>query len=169
MMEVKWRETVLKIINIHNVVTVPSDLILAIIQQESGGDPWACRFEPLFYDKYIKSNEHITTPPGVSMATEQICRATSWGLMQIMGQVARERGFTGKFLSELCQPEIGLLWAMLHLDRFYKKYTELDAIASYNAGSPRKKTGSLQYVNQDYVDGVLEWRRKVTGDIKDER
>jgi len=28
--------------------------------------------------------------------------------MQVMGQTARERGFTGKFLSELCDPSTGL-------------------------------------------------------------
>jgi hypothetical protein len=28
--------------------------------------------------------------------------------MQVMGQVAREHGFGGKFLSALCEPEAGL-------------------------------------------------------------
>jgi soluble lytic murein transglycosylase-like protein len=28
--------------------------------------------------------------------------------MQVMGQTARERGFSGKFLSELCDPATGL-------------------------------------------------------------
>jgi soluble lytic murein transglycosylase-like protein len=32
----------------------------------------------------------------------------SFGLMQVMGEVARERGFKGKFLSALCDPEIGV-------------------------------------------------------------
>ncbi|MGA8268053.1 MAG: lytic transglycosylase domain-containing protein, partial [Candidatus Acidiferrales bacterium] len=40
--------------------------------------------------------------------TEAYSRAISWGLMQVMGQTARERGFAGKFLSELCDPATGL-------------------------------------------------------------
>ncbi|HEY6442754.1 MAG TPA: hypothetical protein VIY66_05375, partial [Candidatus Acidoferrales bacterium] len=40
--------------------------------------------------------------------TEEIARSISWGLMQVMGQVAREHGFTGKFLSALCNPSLGL-------------------------------------------------------------
>jgi soluble lytic murein transglycosylase-like protein len=37
-------------------------------------------------------------------------RSMSWGLMQLMGEVAREMGFTGTYLSQLCDPPIGLLW-----------------------------------------------------------
>lgn len=40
--------------------------------------------------------------------TEEYTRAISWGLMQVMGEVAREFGFNGKFLSELCQPGTNL-------------------------------------------------------------
>ena len=40
--------------------------------------------------------------------TEEIARSISWGLMQVMGQLARERGFAGKFLSALCDPATGL-------------------------------------------------------------
>jgi len=36
--------------------------------------------------------------------TEEIARSMSWGLMQVMGQVAREHGFTGDFLAQLCDP-----------------------------------------------------------------
>ncbi|MGD0955720.1 MAG: hypothetical protein ABR953_02685 [Candidatus Acidiferrales bacterium] len=35
-------------------------------------------------------------------------RPISWGLMQVMGQVARKHGFTGKFLSALCDPVTAL-------------------------------------------------------------
>ena len=35
-------------------------------------------------------------------------RGFSWGLMHVMGQVAREAGFDTLFLSALCDPEQGL-------------------------------------------------------------
>src|SRR5258708_13282468 len=41
-------------------------------------------------------------------ATEVYARGFSWGLMQVMGQVAREAGFDALFLSALCDPEQGL-------------------------------------------------------------
>lgn len=44
-------------------------------------------------------------------ASEAWSRGYSWGLMQVMGQVARENGFTPvehPFLAELCDPEQGI-------------------------------------------------------------
>ena len=74
-------------------------LVCAVVEQESGWNPGAMRYEPRFYDRYVPKN----LPP-----TEACARAFSWGLMQVMGQVARENGFTGKFFTELCQPAAGL-------------------------------------------------------------
>jgi soluble lytic murein transglycosylase-like protein len=41
-------------------------------------------------------------------ATEADARGFSWGLMQVMEQVACEIGFDALFLSALCDPEQGL-------------------------------------------------------------
>jgi Transglycosylase SLT domain len=88
-------------------------LVCAVCEEESGKrdapnggketwDPNAIRFEPAFESKYIKpSNPNMPT-------TEELTKAVSFGLMQIMGEVARERGFTGKFLTGLCDPDTGL-------------------------------------------------------------
>lgn len=76
-------------------------LVCAVIEQESGWDTTAIRYEPAFYDRYI-------VPLKIRNATEAMSRAFSFGLMQCMGQVARENGFQGKFLTELCQPETGI-------------------------------------------------------------
>ena len=62
------------------------------------------RFEPAFFAKYVASlytNNKIT-------ASEAYARGFSWGLMQVMGQVARETGLDAPFLSALCEPETGL-------------------------------------------------------------
>lgn len=40
--------------------------------------------------------------------------ANQWGVMQVMGGVAREVGFKGSFLTELCDPEVGIESAVAH-------------------------------------------------------
>jgi soluble lytic murein transglycosylase-like protein len=75
-------------------------LVCAVIEQESAWDAHAMRYEPAFRMRYV-------APLGLS-PTEEVARSISWGLMQVMGQLARERGFTGKFLSALCDPATGI-------------------------------------------------------------
>jgi len=75
-------------------------LVCAVVEQESGWDAWAIRYEPFFRVRYVSP---LRLPP-----SEEIARSISWGLMQVMGQVAREVGFDGKYLSELCDPSAGL-------------------------------------------------------------
>ena len=79
-------------------------LVCAVVEQESGWNPWAMRYEPLFFAKYVAP---LYTNNRVS-ASEAYARGFSWGLMQVMGQVAREAGFDPLFLSALCDPEQGL-------------------------------------------------------------
>ena len=81
------------------------ELVCAVIEQESAWDTWAYRYEPEFYQHYITP---LLDRGEVKTRTEATMRATSWGLMQIMGQVAREYGFQGPFLSALCVPETGI-------------------------------------------------------------
>jgi soluble lytic murein transglycosylase-like protein len=75
-------------------------LVCAVIEQESEWDPRAMRYEPAFRMRYVAPLE--LSP------TEEVARSISWGLMQVIGQVARERGFPGKFLSALCDPASGV-------------------------------------------------------------
>ena len=79
-------------------------LVCAVVEQESAWNPWAIRYEPHFFAKYVAS---LYTNNKVS-ASEAYARGFSWGLMQVMGQVAREAGFEPVFLSALCDPEQGL-------------------------------------------------------------
>lgn len=79
-------------------------LVCAVVERETNWNPWAMRYEPLFFAKYVAplyTNNKIG-------ATEAYARGISWGLMQVMGQVAREQGVTLTFLSQMCDPEIGL-------------------------------------------------------------
>jgi soluble lytic murein transglycosylase-like protein len=80
--------------------SLDSALVCAVVEQESAWNPHAIRYEPAFRARYVAS---LGLPP-----TEEVARSISWGLMQVMGQVAREHGFTGKFLSGLSDPGAGL-------------------------------------------------------------
>src|SRR5437763_9616816 len=75
-------------------------LVCAVVEQESAWNPWAMRYEPFFFAKYVAG---LYTNNKIS-ATEAYARGFSWGLMQVMGQVARESGFDALFLAALCDP-----------------------------------------------------------------
>lgn len=90
--------------NVAAHVGLDPALLCAIVEQESGWNQWAIRFEPAFLARYVEpiaSKQHLSP-------SESNARATSWGLMQVMGQVAREIGFAGASLAELCEPSVGL-------------------------------------------------------------
>ena len=73
----------------------------------------------------------------VGGATEAYMRAMSWGLGQVMGQTARELGFTGQFLSELCDPLVGLEFCCRKLKSALDAHVGQveDALLRYNGGS----------------------------------
>lgn len=122
-------------------------LVRAIVAVESSGNPRAVRYEPAFYERYVKGSKYPQE--------EHKLLASSLGLLQIMGLVAREHGFTGP-LEQLFIPEVNLLYGCLHLARFQAKYATLEeVVASYNAGGPRRGPDG-RYVNQSYVDRVLK-------------
>src|ERR1700735_2808441 len=64
-------------------------VVCAICEQESAWNPWAIRYEPAFFAHYIAPQ----LGAGQISNTEAQARAFSWGLMQVMGQVAREHNF----------------------------------------------------------------------------
>ncbi len=79
-------------------------LVCAVIEQESAWNPWAVRYEPGFLSRYVAP----LYTAGKFSATEAYTRSMSWGLMQVMGQVARESGFKQASLAELCDPATGI-------------------------------------------------------------
>lgn len=120
---------------------LPVGVLEAVIEQESSGNPWCARFEPGFFARYIegRSTDELggVWPSWVSASTEQSFRATSFGLMQVLGQVARELGFKGPFLTQLCDPTLGVEYGAQHLAAKFAKYGNLEnALSAYNAGSP---------------------------------
>src|ERR1700733_1687017 len=82
-------------------------LVCAVVEQESAWDANAIRYEPAFRARYVAP---LNLPP-----TEEIARSISWGLMQVMGQVAREHGFQRPSLSALCDSVLRLVASCLRL------------------------------------------------------
>jgi soluble lytic murein transglycosylase-like protein len=108
-------------------------LVCAVVEQESGWNTWAMRYEPAFFTKYVAplyTNNKIT-------ATEAWARGFSWGLMQVMGQVARESGFESTFLSSLCDAETGLTIGCKVLRRKFDaaRGDLTQALLAWNGGS----------------------------------
>jgi soluble lytic murein transglycosylase-like protein len=105
-------------------------LVCALCEQESGWNPWAVRFEPAFYTKYILPMKNIS-------ATEANMRATSFGLTQVMGEVARELGYKEQFLTQLCDPATALEYGCKKLVRCLSAVGRNveQALLRYNGGS----------------------------------
>lgn len=76
-------------------------LVCAVCAHESGWNPEAMRYEPAFYHRYIESMEGLSDE-------EMTLRATSIGLMQVMGQTAREQHFADASLTALWDPLKGI-------------------------------------------------------------
>src|SRR5947208_15239037 len=96
------------------------------------------RYEPAFFSKYVAplyTNNKIA-------ATEAYSRGFSWGLMQVLGQVARETGFDALFRSALCDPEQGLAVGCKVLRR------KFDAMAG---DTPRPRLASAGGRNATYA------------------
>ncbi len=133
-------------------------LVGAIVQSESGGEPWAIRYESTFKYRHF-FREHASNL-GITVDTESMLQSTSFGLLQIMGCVARERGFED-YLPKLCMPEVGLKYGCLHIKKLYERYSkDSDIIAAYNAGSVIEKiSGGGVLINELYVDKTMRYRR----------
>lgn len=125
---------------------LPVALVRAFCLVESSNNPWAFRYEPTY--KWLVGTPEMLT------ATERAGQMISWGLMQVMGGVARELGFKNDF-PLLTDPALGLSYGMQHLRHYLARHrTWPETIAAYNAGSPRR-IGTV-FVNQSYVDKIYK-------------
>ena len=80
---------------------LPWELVYAICQVESSLNPTATRHEPHY--RWLVGDNETMSP------TERQGQMTSWGLMQVMGAVARELGHIGPF-EDLLHPPTGLFY-----------------------------------------------------------
>lgn len=108
-------------------------LIKATIKQESNWDVNASRYEAHKAD-------------------------ASWGLMQLLLVTAREvLGNPNLTTTQLVQPRVNIEAGTKFISQLQSRFGNMrDAIAAYNAGSPRLMPGTKKYINQDYVDRVTK-------------
>lgn len=149
------REAVLRCAERH---ALPPELVAALVAVESGGNRWAVRYEPGFYELFVHDKRGIAAAPPCSLDTEKRGRAMSWGLMQVMGEVARELGFRGAFFTELCDPELGVEYGCRLLvrlrARFLADYGWPAVLAAYNGG-PGAVRGKDDFKNPQYPRKAL--------------
>ena len=152
---------------------LPVPLVAAIVHVESSGDQYAWNPEPPYrYLWDVRANRPFRKLTPVEIASEIPPRdfgsaagaadaewwgqQASWGLMQVMGAVAREIGFKGHFPG-LSHPLENLHVGCAHLRnlrrRFEREHGMPGVVAAYNAGSPRLSGGVFE--NQVYVDKVI--------------
>lgn len=132
---------------------LPVELVLALIDVESDGNPYAYRPEPRYrYFVNCKTGKPFRAlspdeiaskiaPPDFpylagSRNQEWWGQQASFGLGQIMGAVAREQGFDGPYLTALCDPvtNIEMCCRILSSALRWSGGDVKLALGSYNAG-----------------------------------
>ena len=150
---------------------VPKLLLKALAIRESALRPDAYRYEPKFWEKYLKDNpEWEGEDPALVSA--------SWGLCQLMYVVAVELGFKkGRTGEELCDPVVNIELAAkklrLILDTLYKyKIPDKNfmllpieiCLARYNGGGGNNPDDDGTLRTQKYADKVM----KTWGELREE-
>lgn len=144
--------------------------LAAIVDVESRGMAGAVRREPVYWHPWdISANAPFrrigageaasgTAPsdfPGGQH--EWTGQRTSYGLAQIMGAVARERGFRGSW-EALLDPETNLDLACAHLQHLRSTgKDEFAIVAAYHAGDPESAHG-VRYAHRVF-ERAVEMRR----------
>jgi soluble lytic murein transglycosylase-like protein len=145
-----YRPQIEKAARAHNL---DADLVEAMVVVESDGRAWAWNPEPHY--RYLWNvrtqrpfralgpGEASSKWPPADFPTiagdrdqEWWGQQASWGLLQVMGAVARERGFRGLYLPELCDPVLNLDVGCRHYAAFLR-WAGGDmwkAVAAYNGG-----------------------------------
>jgi len=137
------------------------EIFASLIYQESRGNVWAQRYEVGFYKRYIegKGRDELSgfVPPRFpTLLTEQMSRAYSWGLCQIMGETIRWMGFDGVYLAQACDPSVNIRFGAKYLRRCLDKKAYLGAGLSQYKGALALYNGKRDHNNSDYDERVLE-------------
>lgn len=158
------------------------DIVEAMVLQESGGDQWAYNPEPRYpylWNVRLNGPYHVESaadleskfPPsgfydtrgfhGADADQEWWGQQASWGLMQIMGALARELGFKGIYLPGLCDVHTNLRFGCMHLASLieWANGDVWQAVAAYNGG----KGGWSDSGPQAYVTKVRQRRDAILG------
>jgi soluble lytic murein transglycosylase-like protein len=132
---------------------IPESLLHSIVLQESSGKPSAYRFEPAYYERYLKGR-----PEWADLDPDRI--SASYGLFQIMFPTARQHGFKGE-PEELFIPTINVEIACKILKNLLE-WSEGDipkAVAAYNGGKGNWAGSAPQF----YAKTVLDRQKRLEG------
>lgn len=160
------------------------NLIHAVVLVESSGNRHAWNPEPKYkwlwdvkknapFRKLTDGESMDESPPndfhgykGSDRDQEWWGQQASWGLMQIMGAVARELGFQEVFFTALCETGYGLHFGTTHLKNLlgWAKGDESAALAAYNGGKAGNGPGITPKRNQKYVDKVMREAEKLVSE-----
>ncbi len=147
----KYQQPILAASQKHGV---PIPAIIATISTESSGNPKAYRYEPDFYDRYIKNKNRWKDNPFYE-SPKRI--SASYGLMQIMYTTAYSVGFRGN-PEDLHDPETNIDVGSAYIaSPFQKKNHGWDPpkiACAYNAGSvrPTKKNEWGMFYHPGHLD-----------------
>lgn len=122
-----WNHLSIEAVDVAGSWGLDPILVCCVCENESLWWPNAIRWEKGFY-------KHYTEPMNLP-ESDEMQRACSYGLMQIMGEVAREAGYTLPF-SGLYDPTTNVYWGCLKL-RKCLEHTGNDvtkALLMYNGG-----------------------------------
>lgn len=150
---------------------IPEELIKSIIIKESGVRIYAVRYEPAFTRNYLidkdtgklksleKLGGHI--PKEINKTTEYVLRSASFGLMQVMGQVAREKGFSKESLLELCNPELNIYFGCRHFKYLLdmKMGDVGKALLNWNGGGNPNYAKEVLEINNTRGYEKFDWER----------
>jgi soluble lytic murein transglycosylase-like protein len=117
---------------------VSQALMLALIHQESGGDPNARRHEPGYEQKYILGNSAwLGRCRESGISTKDM--ATSWGLCQVM--MATAWGYNMRSPSDLLKANNNIRVGTAIMAYNVKKYGVEGGLVAYNGGAGALKGG----------------------------
>ena len=129
---------------VANAYHLPFNVLQAQMIAESNGDPWAFRYEPAYFLRYIFEHPEAKAYKYGPLA------ACSFGLLQILLETAMEIGFDGQ-PHELFNVRVGLSWGAKYLRQCWdhvggQDSTLKQALARYNGiGSKADRYADLIY------------------------
>lgn len=123
---------------------LPTDLLMAQVQVESSGDPYALRYEPKFFQHSILNN------PNAKAGQYGPFAACSLGLMQLLVETAYEIGYVGEPWG-LFDPAVNLDFGGKQMAALMKRTDDYrTALAAYNAGLGNLTAG-LSYADKVFA------------------
>lgn len=130
-----------RIVSISARFNLSAPLIAAIVSVESGGNQYAQRVERGFWSRYAAGIMRwvgaTATPADDFWSRYPDVYSSSYGLMQVMLQVAAESGFAYRYPGELFDPERNLMCGCMILARHLREANgdERQALLRYNGGA----------------------------------